>query len=154
MYSEEGVISVGHFQSLPGTLGPVYDYAEGDNFFDAFQNFCAKANELKIDLHFPMCGYFETADEFFNDPQRPRRFFSLDPSGKNEKPAGMYLYTHLRGDYDKVGDVPEKMYNYAKENDLKLSGPVYHIFLHDEVSLRNPEEYLSRFSIALAPRNE
>jgi len=154
MYSDTGEISVGYFKTLPGTLGPVYDFAEGDSFFDAFQDYCARANESNRDIHFPMSGYFETVDAFFNDPKRPKRLFLLDPHGKDEKPAGMYLYTHLRGDYDEVGDVPERMRDYAQENELDLCGPVYRIFLHDEISVRNPEEYLSRFSIGITPTKE
>jgi hypothetical protein len=154
MCSDTDEISVGHFEALPGTLGPIYDFGEDDNLFDAFQYLYERVDEANISLHFPVCGYFETADEFFSDPQRPRRFFSIDPYGKDEQPACMYLYTHLKGNYDEVGDVPERLHDYAEKNELNLCGPVFHTFLHDEVSVRDPKDYLSRFSILLAPKEK
>ncbi|MDR0518731.1 MAG: MerR family transcriptional regulator [Clostridiales Family XIII bacterium] len=151
--SDEFGISLDYFPAQAGTLGPVNDFGERDDFFVGFQNFCMSAMELKMDLCFPVAGYFESAEGFFGQPGRPDRFFLMDPMGREEKEAGVYLYSYLRGGYGEVGDLPERMKAYAEENDIELNGPVYHIFLNDEVSVRDSTEYVSLLAITATPRN-
>jgi len=41
------------------------------------------------------------------------------------------------------------MLEYAEKHSLTLKGPVYVVFLHDEICVKDPEQYLSRISIAI-----
>jgi DNA-binding transcriptional MerR regulator len=148
--AKTGEISVEYFDAVPGVLSPILDYSDGKNFYDVFTDLCVNAQSYGMDLFFPMGGYFESAEAFLEAPEKPKRFLSLDPGGNYEKPAGMYLYSDLRGNYGVVGDQPEKMLKYAKDNGIKLSGPAFHVFLHDEISVKSPDDYLSRISMLIA----
>ncbi|MDR0596606.1 MAG: MerR family transcriptional regulator [Clostridiales Family XIII bacterium] len=140
--------------AVPGRLGPVNDYSDDGDFRTGFQNFCMAAMEMNLDLHYPTGGYFESASDFFSTPGQPKRFFLLDPSGRDEKAAGMYLSCYLKGDYGALGDLPERMKEYAEKNDITLDGPVYHIFLNDEISVKDPNEYVSLLTMSASPREK
>jgi DNA-binding transcriptional MerR regulator len=140
--------------ALPGRLGPVNDFSHDGDFRTGFQNFCLAAMEMNLDLHYPTGGYFENSEDFFKAPWHPKRFFLLDPSGSDEKKAGTYLSCHLKGNYGEVGDLPERMKEYAEKNDIELDGPVYHIFLNDEISVKDPSEYVSLLTMSATQRKK
>jgi hypothetical protein len=143
-------IGVRYFETMPGIFGPVNDFGESEYFYDAFSEFCGTAKSLRVDLNYPIAGCFDTAAEFFNAPGRPKRFFSVDPTGMEEQPAGEYLYGYARGYYGDLGDLPQRMTAYAEEHGIDLGGPVFHLYLHDEVSVKDHENYLSRVIVAVS----
>jgi effector-binding domain-containing protein len=50
--------------------------------------------------------------------------------------------------------MPAKMAAYAKKNALDITGPVYTIYLHDEICTQDPTKYLAQSCIALVPPPE
>ncbi len=106
-------------------------------------------HEPKLNLSYPIGGYWDGAAEFFREPSQPARFFSLDPKGHERKSAGLYLVGYTRGFYGQMGDLPERLAAYAKKNSLIWNGPVYVIYLFDELSVTDPEQYLLRVSISV-----
>jgi len=130
-------------------LGELNEYAEGEEWYDPFMRFCHSAPEHRINLHYPIGGYHENMDHYLKEPGRPSRFFSLDPTGNRKRTAGDYLIGFKRGYYGDMGDLPERMSKYARDNKLTIHGPVYVLYLYDEVCMKNPSEYLAQISIAV-----
>jgi DNA-binding transcriptional MerR regulator len=158
-YAQEG-IAIGDFEAIPGVLGPTIEYNGDDGFSEMFLDFCLNSKSQGMEMLYPICGYYKTAADFFKAPEKPTNFFSMNPSGRDEIPAGTYIYSHRRGDYVDFHDLPERLLEYSKaidepKNKMDMNkGPVYHMFLQDETSTRNPEDYLSRLSIFVAPAEE
>ena len=87
-------------------------------------------------------------------PSQPSRFFSLDPKGHECKPAGLYLVGYTRGYYGETNDLSEKMKAYADEHELEFNGPVYNLYLFDEISISDPQNYLLQVSASVTDTQE
>lgn len=147
--SEIGVIKL---PSRALILGPPNDsFAGSKSFYKPFVNFCDHADDLRVNLDYPIGGYHQTMDSFLASPSEPERFFSLDPNGNNELEAGEYLVAYALGYYGEFGDLPERLAAYIQEHELEATGPVYVIYLHDEISAKDPVSYLSQVSVKVAP---
>ena len=134
---------------LPITLGPPNQFLKNAQFYQTFIEYCHHIKKMGINLSYPIGGYYENINSFMQSPSQPDAFFSLNPAGDNEKPAGRYLVGYTRGYYGEMGDVPERLAAYAKTNKLVLEGSVYAIYLHDEISLSNSSHYLAQISIRI-----
>jgi DNA-binding transcriptional MerR regulator len=146
--AEDG-ICIEKTSTLPLTYGPENRFSETENtFYHAYVRFLQETPG--IHMSYPVGGYFTDMEQFLASPGQPLRFFSLDPTGADERPAGSFLTGYTRGYYGETNDLPARMRAYAEENGLELTGPVYNIFLHDEVSVRDPGQYLMQASVAVA----
>jgi DNA-binding transcriptional MerR regulator len=135
-------------------LWPPNEYEEGDTFIDAMSRFVNRNGEYRINLSFPVGGYHNSMESFLKAPALPDRFFSIDPLGSHIRKAGNYLLGFSRGYYAEFGDLPAKMDAYARENELDIAGPVYTIYLHDEICTQDSELYLAQSCIAVVPKEE
>lgn len=131
---------------LPISLGPKNRFPKNSQFYHTFMEYCDHAKEYGVNLSYPIGGYYEDVESFMKNPSQPTHFFSVTPTGKSKKPAGRYLVGYARGYYGEMGDLPQRFHYYAKENNLSLQGPLYAIYLHDEVSSLKPDEYLVQVS--------
>jgi DNA-binding transcriptional MerR regulator len=134
-------------------LGPSNKYASDDSFFDAFSDFCKSAETLRINLTLPIGGYSPNIEYYANHPVQPKKFFSLDPSGGTIKPPGTYLVAYRKGNYGTGESIPQKLLRYGEEHQLNFIGPVYAIFLIDELSESDPNNYLQQISVQVAPKS-
>jgi DNA-binding transcriptional MerR regulator len=132
------------------TLGPETDFSGSDTFYDAFMDFCNRAPEYQIDLNFPTGGYYEDIDAFLRAPAQPARFFSLDPRGTSKRSAGPYLVAHNQGYYGEFGDLPPKLMAYIRAHGVSVGGPLYIIYLLDEISLPDHNKYLSQITVGVS----
>jgi DNA-binding transcriptional MerR regulator len=123
------------------TMGPENDFSL-PGFEHAFSHFYRMASHYNIDLRFPVGGYFDDFDAFDSASGQPSHFFSVDPCGKDKIPAGKYMVGFTVGPYGETGNLEGRMARYLKKNGLKTIGPVYNVFLLDEVSVIEPEQYL------------
>ncbi|MDR1069104.1 MAG: hypothetical protein LBL36_07680, partial [Clostridiales Family XIII bacterium] len=114
--------------------------------------YLAYAGERHINLNYPIGGMFADFEVFSAAPNRPTKFFSIDPEGTSKRPAGMYLTAYERGYYGEIAATPQKIKDYADQQGFMLKGPLYHIFLHDEMSEIDPDNYLSEISIAVTSK--
>ena len=137
--------------ATPLIMGPRNTFVENQLFYKPFIHFCQKAKENRINLNYPVGGYFDDMDTFLKTPAQPNHFFSLDPAGDDEKSAGRYIIGYARGYYGKMGDLPERLSAYVKEHALTPKGPVYVMYVLDELSTSDPSQYLARVSIAVKP---
>ncbi len=134
-------------------LGPCTDIHEDNQLLDALMAFRRQSNELRINLSFPVGGYYHSMGAFVDNPDAPSHFFSSDPNGNRKWPMGDYLTGYSRGAYGEYGDTPEKMRVYAIEQNLVLNGPVFQIYLHDEICLDDPSKYLVQFAVCCTKKS-
>jgi len=130
-------------------LGDLNEYHEGEEWYDPFMRFCHSSPELRVNLHYPIGGYHESLNHFISEPGRPNRFFSLDPTGNRKREAGDYLVGFKRGYYGDMGDLPERIKAYTEEHSLITHGPVYVLYLYDEVCMTDSSQYLAQISVAV-----
>ena len=131
------------------TLGGLNDFTGYYDYFEEYLRFCISETEPPLNYLYPVGGYFETMDDFVSEPSQPTRFFSTNPNGNEVKAGGLYLIGYNRGNYGETGDLPDRMAQYAEENGLAFNGPVFNIFLFDEMSNDNPEDYLLQASASV-----
>jgi hypothetical protein len=130
-------------------LWPKNEYAEEDSFIIPLASYVSQAAEYQIDLDYPVGGYWNSMDAFCAASGKPEHFVSLDPTGLHERREGEYLIGFSRGHYGKMGDLPERMAMYARENSLRMEGAVYVLYLHDEICERDSEQYLAQACVAV-----
>ena len=130
-------------------MGGKNDFSGTTEFYGEFIRFCNASYEPKLNLSYPIGGYWENMATFLGEPSRPERFFSLDPKGYEHKPAGLYLIGYTRGYYGQTNDLPAHMAAFAKKHGLLFNGAVYNIYLTDEISVADPEQYLLQVSASV-----
>lgn len=149
MTAGPGTIEIRELPDIRVTLGPENHFKKNDTFYAEFLKYCDQAKSEGVNLAFPTGGYFKTIDDFIARPDRPTHFFSLNDKGPHLICSGKYLVGYTMGYYGKVGDMAEKMLDYAKEHNIVLGKVVYQTYLLDEISVSEPEEYLMQISIPI-----
>jgi len=145
-------LSIVHMEEKPMILWPRNEYIEGDTFVDPLANLVSHTSDHHINLSFPVGGYHDNIESFAKAPDRPDHFLSMDPIGTYMRKAGDYLVGYTRGYYGEVDDLPEKMMEYAEENSLNLTGPVYTIYLWEEICTSDHSMYLGQYSVSVAKK--
>jgi DNA-binding transcriptional MerR regulator/effector-binding domain-containing protein len=130
-------------------LGEANDFRGSVGFYREFIRFYTEPHEPKLNISYPVGGYWDSMDAFLDEPSLPMRFFSLDPKGNDRRGAGLYLNGYTRGYYGETNDLPERMAAFAHKNGLIFTGPVYNTYLFDELSTPDPEQYLLQVSAAV-----
>ena len=149
---DETAISVQQLDALDMFLCPRNEYEEGDSFIEPLARLVPLTDDYHITLSFPVGGYFDDFEYFAKEPGKPNHFISIDPIGIHTRKAGDYLVGYARGYYGEMGDLPERMTSYAKENSLTITGPVYVVYLFDEFSANDPEQYLAQACVAVSKK--
>ena len=126
------------------------EYNEGDTFIEPLAAFIEHSGDQHVNLSFPVGGYWDSIESFMMEPSRPDHFFSIDPTGRHIRKAGNYLVGFARGYYAEMGDLPERLAAYAKENSFVMSGPVYTMYLHEEISTHDISQYLAQTCVAVS----
>jgi DNA-binding transcriptional MerR regulator len=151
---DETQISILHRDEKAMILWPRNEYQDGDTFVAPLASFVNRTKELRINLDFPVGGYWDDLQSFQNAPSHPDCFFSIDPTGTHIRKDGEYLIGFARGFYGEMGDLPERMADYQKENSLTLSGPIYVMYLHDEICTKDPSQYLAQACVEVTKRKQ
>jgi len=145
-------ISVAHMEDKAMTMWPRNEYKEGETFIEPLSELISKVGEHHISLSFPVAGYHDNMGSFTKSPGCPDHFLSIDPIGTYTRKAGEYLIAYSRGYYGSIGDLPERMSEYAKKHSLHISGPVYTVYLHEEICTKDPSQYLAQCSVPITKR--
>ena len=145
-------ITVMDREESPLILGDRNKWTEGEGFYEPFMDFCRQAKKMRINLNFPIGAMHEDWAGFMEAPGEPHYFFSLDPVGNSQRVAGRYMVGFNRGFYGQFNDLSERMAAYAEENSLILYGPVYSLYLQDEICMKDPSQYLAQVSVAVKER--
>jgi len=153
IFAHEHDIRVQELDETRYILGaPTNFSSDSEPFYRPFMDFCNAATELNTNLNYPIGGYHENMTAFVNAPGQPDRFYSLDPHGRHRRNAGRYLVAYRRGYYGEFDDIAQKMLSYAQENALAFHGPVFVIYLLDEVSIANPSQYLAQIVVGVTKK--
>lgn len=115
-------------------------------------NFFNSAEKAKIPLIFSF-GYIKNAEQILQNKNNVvlNMWFKL----KNKKyandfiPAGKYLVGFANGDYGKTNYVYKNLLKYANENGYTLTGNVYEEYLIDELSEKNPDNFVLRILVKI-----
>ena len=149
IFAHEHEICVQELDEAHLTLGPPTDF-QGEEFYKPFMNFCNAAHEYNINLNYPVGGYYENMQAFVDAPSQPTNFFSLDPHGTHKRREGRHLVAYQRGYYGELGDIPQKMLAHAQANALAFHGPLFVVYVLDEVSIADRNQYLSQIVVGVA----
>jgi DNA-binding transcriptional MerR regulator len=149
---DESAVSVMHLEARDMIMWPRNEYKEGDTFLEPLSAIISQTADLHINLSFPVAGRHDNLESFLKAPGCPDNFLSIDPIGTYTRKAGNYLVGFARGYYGELGDLPERMLAYARENNISLKGPVYTMYLHEEISTKDPSQYLAKCSIAVGKK--
>jgi len=128
-------------------LGPENDFHEKPTFYEPFINFCNRSNDYRINLRYPIGAYHYDIGRFLREPGKPNKFFSQDPAGNHTREAGRFLVTYNYGYYGEFDGIPDRIAAFTNENNLTCEGPVYVVYLLDEISKTEPDEYMSRITV-------
>ena len=138
----ENEISVSELPEKRIILGEPNNFHGASSFYREYIHFCNTQHKPKLNLSYPVGGFFESMDVFLDVPSQPTRFFSLDPKGSDKRESGLYMTGYTRGYYGQTNDLPKRMAAFAKKNGLIFNGPVYNLYLFDEMSITDPDQYL------------
>ncbi|MDR1805554.1 MAG: MerR family transcriptional regulator [Clostridium sp.] len=147
---EENVVEM-DMEEFPIFIGPENKFEKSKLFYSDFVAFCKYAREHGISLSFPIGGLFEDVDALIRSSGQPKWFFSTSPRGAQIKPAGHYIVGYHRGYYGVLGDLPQKLIDYAKEHNLETEGPVFVIYVLDEVCIGDPDRLLAQAAVMVKP---
>jgi len=154
MLGTVGEVKVEELDELCYVLGPVNDFDEKQNDYDAFKKFCDSADDYRINLRYPVGRYYFSMDSFVKEPNRPDKYFSSDPMGNCRREAGKYLVGYKRGYEGDFTDIIEKMSACAEDHGLFFVGPVYVRYLLDELSVTDPDKYLARIAVSVSKEKD
>ena len=149
--ADENAVAVRRMNAATVELGPLNDFSSG-YFYESFFIFMKQMEVRNIDAAYPAGGFYNDMDEFSAAPGQPSRYFCIAPTGRDMKEAGEYLVGYARGYYGGIGDLPQRMRAYAEEHGLVFFGPVYEAYLHDEISIAEPDRYLIQASVRVKKR--
>jgi DNA-binding transcriptional MerR regulator len=151
---DETAIEERVLDAVPLFLGPQIGPEEGagERGYASFGEYCRAAKNCGVSLSYPVGRYYEDFAAFRAEPERPQRYFSLCPSAADRSSAGCYLIGFARGPYGQFGDLPERLAAYAKERTLTPCGPVYVLYLIDEISTRDPDSYLAQAAVPVTAK--
>lgn len=141
--------SITHKESFSYVIGPKNDWGEANSFFDPFINFINDAKTSRINLNLPVGGMHENWKSFLESPGEPDYFFSVDPNGNSKSKSGNYLQGFSQGNYGEFGDLNNRMKTYAEDQSIRITGPVYTIYLLDEICYDDPSQFLSQTFVSI-----
>jgi len=147
-----GEIGVRRFEPMPIIMGPENTYGEGELFYRALTDYCRQAKHDRVNTSNPIGGWHTDMESYLAVPDQPQHFFSIDPTGCDCRPGGDYLTGYVQGYYGEMGDMPRKLAGYARENNLECEGPVYVVYLLDDVCVPDPAQYLGQISVRVRRR--
>ncbi|MDR1875898.1 MAG: MerR family transcriptional regulator, partial [Synergistaceae bacterium] len=147
--ADEGEIKLHHADEESILLGSQVDYSDGKSLEEAaleFYEYCYSMNEPLI-LNYPVWGIFSEERLKRQDWVGPDRFCLRMPDAPDRKPEGLYLTGYSRGSYGQNDDLYVRLMEYIAEHNLEICGPAYEMYLIDEISTRDPYDWMAQVSI-------
>jgi len=145
----ETQIEVKHFAEKALKIWPRNEYEEDDTFVDPLSSFIKLSANHYVNLSFPVGGYWDDMESFLKCPSKPQNFFSIDPVGVDKQEAAEYMVGYTRGYYAQMGDLPERLYDYAQAHSLTPYGPLYTMYLYEETCIQDTSQYLAQSLVAV-----
>jgi DNA-binding transcriptional MerR regulator len=151
LMAEEKEISVKYYEPRVVLLGGLNDYSNERTYYNAFIDFCNTAGENRINLKFPIGGYYNDIQSYRESISKPDRFYSQDPMGNVTLIGGNYIVAYGTGYYSYYhdSDIPEQIEAFARERKLKCVGPVLSSFIINEICMPESKNFGSRSMVAV-----
>jgi DNA-binding transcriptional MerR regulator len=155
MMAKEKEICVKYYEAGVVLLGKPNDYSNGRTYFNAFIDFCDTAVENRINLKFPIGGYYNDINSYRESIGKPDRFYSQDPMGNVTRISGNYIVAYDKGyySYDDNG-LGERIADYAREHNLECIGPVFSSFIINEICMPEQKNFVSRTIVAVINKKD
>ena len=146
---DEEKIEVRRHEEESILIGPQIDYSDGTTIEEALLDFYKYWNNKDddLDLNYPVWAIFSEERVKRGDWVGPDKFYFKMPEAPDRKPAGLYVTGYTRGYYGQSDALYKKLMAYIEKNGLEICGPSYEMFLHNEISITDPFNYLMRISI-------
>lgn len=74
--------------------------------------------------------------------EQPAQFIAYDPNGTELRPAGKYLIGTEHCCYEESSTLPQRMFEYARDNSLEFAGTTYTVSLLDAASVTKAEQFV------------
>ena len=147
-----GEISLVERQREALFFGPLIDYAEGKTTSEAVAEFYDYCSGAGLVCSYPLGAlvarkYLSPSTMAEECWDLPDRYYYKIPAGDGEKPAGLYACGYGRGDYGQAGWLYHRLLAFIQEKGLAVCGDAYEEYLLNEISIREPEDYLFRVEI-------
>jgi DNA-binding transcriptional MerR regulator len=88
MSATETAISVSEMPQKRLILGDINDFSGNAEFYGEFIRFCKAPHKPKLNVSYPIGGYWDSMAAFLKRPSRPERFFPLTPKAEASEPPG------------------------------------------------------------------
>jgi DNA-binding transcriptional MerR regulator len=147
LHAKEGEITVQRLKERHISLGPRNDFAKARYETDPMLDFFKGIGLGEDSVFFHVGWYFDKFSDLVAAPERPSRYYTLNPLGNDSQEGGDYLVGYSRGYYGEMKDLPERIQAYASLHGMRPTGPVYCVHLHDELSVQDPTQYLLRLTV-------
>ena len=144
-------VSVQALGDMPIAFGPAGEPRNNMTFHQKLKQYCLYAKENRINLNTPIGGYFDSMDDFLRAPCLPARFFSADPFGRGKRAAGEYIVGYASGRREQIGEGARRLGEFAAREALAPEGPVYVLYLLNEITTKEASSHLAQICVALAP---
>lgn len=143
--------------------GDVSMVQDEDAMWETLLEFYEQCNLYNISYVYPLGDIVSLENLLLEEWHYPDRYFavieepiSLEPveTLKTQpqitlRPAGLYITGYIRGDYDAVDKLYERLYQYTKSNHLEITGNGYRESILDEVAVRSTKDYLFRVDVGV-----
>ncbi len=121
----------------------------GDETISAFFD-CIEQSGLPLIFSF---GYIKNAEDVLQNTDGiiSRMWFRLKDkkSANSFIPKGKYLIGYGKGDYGKTNYIYKELLHYAERNGLAITGNVYEEYLIDELSEKNPDNFVLQIRVRI-----
>jgi len=150
MEAQDGYIGIEELPEITYVLGSDNKFEENEIFHNEFVRFCQEAPLHRINLNYPIGGYYTELKSFLAHPGQPDNFYSLDPFGNRKRAPGKYLVGYKKEYYGEFGGFIHEIDAYVKKNKVKVTGPLFIIYVFDEISVSNPQDYMAQIVVKVA----
>jgi DNA-binding transcriptional MerR regulator len=148
---DEETITLRWCEEKPLLVGPRNDYSGergvADNLIDAYRYFQKRVSALEI--NYPVWSLYEKGGIKKEGRIFPTRFYLNTPKGPDRKDAGWYVIGCARNGYGGASELFRRLFAYIEGKELELAGRSYEEYLLNEISVKDPDEYLIQVSIAV-----
>lgn len=145
MKYKENSITIEYKNKEPIFLGPIISKGSSDEYAISFYNY---ATQNGIDIGYPLGAIISKEDLESGNPLNVQQYyFKAINEQKSYKPEGKYAVFYGRCAYGKSDDLYEKLYEYIKENNLRICSDAYEEYPLNELSTKDENQYCIKIEI-------
>ncbi|MBS4804164.1 MAG: MerR family transcriptional regulator [Clostridium sp.] len=146
---EENTISIEYKKKEPIFLGPLIPTIPSDDTLEDFViSFYNYAYENGIEIGYPLGAIISKDNIEAENPLYAKQYYFKILNGHNTyKPEGKYVVFYGRCAYGESDDLYIKLYEYIKENNLKICSDAYEEYPLNELSTKDETQYCVKIEI-------